>query len=242
MPAELTGPAKIAAHVVAAAFFVSLLGAPFSLTLRKLFSRSIALGLVAFAANAIVSGVDLLEALTFYGSYHSEWRNQIVHIIFVPVLVWSGLVIAGGNRVVGPVKITHVMAAAWSAYWIAAEHVIGAWCAALVWFFAFTAERWVAQEAATKVGAKAVPSETVGRVIRAALAVHVFSWYMQLHPGHAVFEGRKPALLNGLIQAFMDAPLFVWFEAAFKLGYRPELAASLDAAVTAQHAAWAAAS
>ena len=29
---ELTGPAKIAAHVVAAAFFVSLLGAPFSLT------------------------------------------------------------------------------------------------------------------------------------------------------------------------------------------------------------------
>ena len=86
MPAELTGPAKIAAHVVAAAFFVSLLGAPFSLTLRKLFSRSIALGLVAFAANAIISGVDLLEALTFYGSYHSEWRNQIVHIIFVPVL------------------------------------------------------------------------------------------------------------------------------------------------------------
>ena len=164
MPQELTGPAKIAAHVVAAAFFVSLLGAPFSLTLRKLFSRSIALGLVAFAANAIVSGVDLLEALTFYGSYHSEWRNQIVHIIFVPVLVWSGLVIAGGNRVVGPVKITHVMAAAWSAYWIAAEHVIGAWCAALVWFFAFTAERWVAQEAATKVGAKAVPSAYVSRV------------------------------------------------------------------------------
>ncbi len=33
-----------------------------------------------------------------------------------------------------------------------------------------------------------------------ALGVHVFSWYMQIHPGHAVLEGRKPALLDSLVQ------------------------------------------
>ncbi len=33
-----------------------------------------------------------------------------------------------------------------------------------------------------------------------ALGVHVFSWYMQIHPGHALLEGRKPALLDSLVQ------------------------------------------
>jgi uncharacterized membrane protein YGL010W len=33
-----------------------------------------------------------------------------------------------------------------------------------------------------------------------ALLVHVFSWYMQIHPGHAILEGRKPALLDSLVQ------------------------------------------
>lgn len=33
-----------------------------------------------------------------------------------------------------------------------------------------------------------------------ALGVQVFSWYMQIHPGHAILEGRKPALLDSLVQ------------------------------------------
>jgi hypothetical protein len=33
-----------------------------------------------------------------------------------------------------------------------------------------------------------------------ALVVHVLSWYMQIHPGHAILEGRKPALLDSLVQ------------------------------------------
>lgn len=33
-----------------------------------------------------------------------------------------------------------------------------------------------------------------------ALGMHAFSWYMQIHPGHAVLEGRKPALLDSLSQ------------------------------------------
>lgn len=33
-----------------------------------------------------------------------------------------------------------------------------------------------------------------------SLLVQAFSWYMQIHPGHAVLEGRKPALLDSLAQ------------------------------------------
>jgi uncharacterized membrane protein YGL010W len=45
-----------------------------------------------------------------------------------------------------------------------------------------------------------------------ALGVNLLSWYMQIHPGHGIFEGRKPALMDSLVQALMTAPYFVWFE------------------------------
>ena len=77
-----------------------------------------------------------------------------------------------------------------------------------------------------------------GRLARYAGVIHVFCWYMQLHPGHGVFEGRKPALLDSVLQAFLDAPLFVWYEVAFACGYDPALKQQLDAAVAARHAAW----
>lgn len=63
-----------------------------------------------------------------------------------------------------------------------------------------------------------------------AAAVHVVSWLVQFI-GHGVFEKRAPALLDNLIQAFLLAPLFVWMEILFALGYRPELKSRLDTAV-----------
>lgn len=63
-----------------------------------------------------------------------------------------------------------------------------------------------------------------------ALGVHVFSWIVQF-VGHGVFEGRAPALLDNLVQALFLAPLFVWLEFLFFLGYRPELKARLDEGV-----------
>ncbi|RMZ79430.1 hypothetical protein DV738_g3315, partial [Chaetothyriales sp. CBS 135597] len=55
-----------------------------------------------------------------------------------------------------------------------------------------------------------------------ALGIHVASWIAQFI-GHGKFEGRAPALLDNLFQAFFLAPLFVWLEILFSLGYRPEL-------------------
>eukprot|EP00976_Prorocentrum_cordatum_P041083 833984-Prorocentrum_minimum.AAC.1 len=60
-----------------------------------------------------------------------------------------------------------------------------------------------------------------------AVALHVLSWYMQIHPGHAVFERRKPALMDSLVQAFAMAPLFVHMEVLFWMGYRPALQARI---------------
>lgn len=65
---------------------------------------------------------------------------------------------------------------------------------------------------------------------KAAIVVHVASWLLQF-VGHGAFEGRAPALLDNLVQAIFLAPLFVWLEVLFKLGYRPELQARVEKAV-----------
>ena len=63
-----------------------------------------------------------------------------------------------------------------------------------------------------------------------ALGLQLFSWIAQFI-GHGVFEGRAPALLDNLVQAFLLAPFFVWLEILFHLGYRPELKSRLDRSV-----------
>lgn len=66
-----------------------------------------------------------------------------------------------------------------------------------------------------------------------ALGVHVTSWIAQF-VGHGAFEGRAPALLDNLVQAFFLAPFFVWMEILFFFGYRPELKGRLDKAVAVE--------
>jgi 2-hydroxy fatty acid dioxygenase len=65
-----------------------------------------------------------------------------------------------------------------------------------------------------------------------AFGIHVASWIAQFI-GHGVFEGRAPALLDNLVQAVFLAPLFVWLELLFSMGYRPGLRSRLEKAVEA---------
>ena len=63
-----------------------------------------------------------------------------------------------------------------------------------------------------------------------AVGIHITSWIAQF-VGHGAFEGRAPALLDNLVQAFFLAPFFVWMEILFLFGYRPGLKGRLDKAV-----------
>ena len=64
----------------------------------------------------------------------------------------------------------------------------------------------------------------------AAIGIHIVSWIAQFI-GHGKFEGRAPALLDNIVQALFLAPLFVWLEFLFMVGYRPELKRRLDIGV-----------
>lgn len=91
-----------------------------------------------------------------------------------------------------------------------------------------------------------------------ALGLHVFGWYMQIHPGHRVFEGacrvaphtpgppathrtlpagNTPALLDSFFQSLVLAPLFVFYEVLFVLGFRKDLQRSLEQRIKDKQAA-----
>lgn len=64
------------------------------------------------------------------------------------------------------------------------------------------------------------------KVTAGAVALHTISWILQF-VGHGKYEGRKPALLDNLAQALFLAPLFVWYEVLFRLGFYKELHADI---------------
>jgi uncharacterized membrane protein YGL010W len=74
---------------------------------------------------------------------------------------------------------------------------------------------------------------SVRRLNTVAIAVHVVSWIAQFI-GHGKYEGRKPALLDNLVQALFLAPLFVWYEVLFKLGFYKGLKNEVEMGIEAE--------
>jgi uncharacterized membrane protein YGL010W len=60
-----------------------------------------------------------------------------------------------------------------------------------------------------------------------AIVIFVLSWIFQFM-GHGIWEGRKPALSDSLVQSFLMAPFFVFFEILFMCGFRKEFQQNID--------------
>lgn len=74
-------------------------------------------------------------------------------------------------------------------------------------------------------------------VTHAVMAIHVMCWIAQF-VGHFVFEGRAPALMTNLYQAFLMAPIFVLMEMVFLAGGKKKLYKSIAAKVKEELAAF----
>ncbi len=72
--------------------------------------------------------------------------------------------------------------------------------------------------------------ENVPGSMNLAILIHIVCWLAQF-VGHGAFEKRAPALLDNLVQALLLAPLFVFMEILFSLGYKPELRKKFEANV-----------
>jgi uncharacterized membrane protein YGL010W len=186
-----------------------------------------------------LTNFDMMEQLASYGAYHSHPINQLIHVIFVPVIIFTMMVFVSQIPPVWNVSPEGYMGrfisalvgndgcyfdpsflvfAAYAFYYVALDVKVGS-SAALYLYLLYRA---------VEPFKRAMIAAGVARPWSVALGLHIFAWYMQIHPGHAIFEKRKPALLDSFAQSIMMAPLFVWYEVLFFLGYNKEFKKRLD--------------
>ncbi|HYY61724.1 MAG TPA: Mpo1-like protein [Burkholderiales bacterium] len=154
------------------------------------------------------------EQMATYAAYHQDARNKATHFIGVPVIVLSLFIPLSWLRFdLGGVAISAAMllAAAVLVYYFILDVPL-----ALAMLVVFVALAWIGETIAM-LGAAA------GWTWFAVLFIG--GWILQL-VGH-VYEGRRPALADNLLQIFV-APIFLAAEVFFALGYKPALHAAVQ--------------
>ncbi len=152
---------------------------------------------------------SLDEQLAVYASYHRNRWNRLTHYIGVPLLTFALLIPLGWLRLpLAGIEITGAMvfAIAVLAWYVLLDAGLAATMVVLIAPVLYAADR-VAQ----------LPLATGLWVFGVAFVV---GWAFQL-VGHAV-EGRRPALVDNLLQALV-APLFILVEGLFALGLRRDV-------------------
>lgn len=168
--------------------------------------------------------LDLEHHLTFYGAYHHNSVNITIHMICVPLILVSAFTMATytGTLIQTPTWLTvpyldlnlgTIAAFVYASLYLLLEpfagFILAAFCMGGAAFGNY------------------LRSQNPESTFQGALALHLVCWIMQFI-GHGAFEGRAPALLDNLAQALFLAPMFVWLEMLFMLGYRPELQARVE--------------
>ena len=152
--------------------------------------------------------------LGIYAAVHRDARNKATHFIGIPVIVFSLLLAAkhyqfdvAGHRTSAAAALAILAVLGW----IALDFGVGVAMAAIMLVM------WYGAEAlAGALG----PSS----VWTAFAALFIFGWALQFLGHH--FEGKRPALLDNLFQAFIG-PMFLVAEIIVVNGYRRDLANSV---------------
>ncbi|KAK7462685.1 hypothetical protein VKT23_007273 [Stygiomarasmius scandens] len=176
----------------------------------------------------MVSIFNVEKQLAFYGAYHSHPINLTIHIICVPLILWSAQVFLTQipfSTFFGPLSdSTRNSVIIFNEYLI--YKVTPATIVSVLYFLYYlilepiAAILYLPQLTFSLLTATAF-AETQANLSKAVF-LHVFCWCMQFL-GHGLAEKRAPALFDNLVGALVLAPLFVHLEILFKLGYRPDL-------------------
>lgn len=155
------------------------------------------------------------EQMAMYSAYHKDWRNQLTHYVGVPMIVFSLLIITSTVPLAvterGPITLAAVLMIALVLFYIIAAPLVGTIAAFLYGLLLFYAE---------VIGGLGFPL-----ALQAFLVFFIGGWAIQF-AGH-IYEGRKPALFDNLMQVFM-APSFLIAEILFKVKLEQGLKAEID--------------
>jgi len=181
---------------------------------------------------SLPSVFDVRKQLTFYGAYHHNSTNIAIHELCVPLLLWSGLVLGSAIPTQGLFSPLHIELNPYLVFDLKFPFLYA--LVSMVFYFAMepiAALLYTPQMVLTLLTATAFSYRPQALAIAGGL--HVVSWIAQF-VGHFGAEGRAPALVDNLLQAFLLAPFFVHFEILFMLGYKPELQKHLHLTVEAE--------
>ncbi|KAK4048602.1 hypothetical protein OIO90_005772 [Microbotryomycetes sp. JL221] len=168
---------------------------------------------------------DLEEQFSFYGAYHTNKINVLIHIVCVPMILTTALLLTHGltNKSLGDLRadlpglespivyrltIPSIYAIATALYYITLEPLAGLLYAPVLVGLSHVAD--------------VAYNTNAQQAIKYGWILFVASWIAQFI-GHGKFEGRAPALLDSLFQSLVLAVFFVWLEVLFFLGYKPSL-------------------
>ncbi len=157
-----------------------------------------------------------VEQMAMYSAYHRDMRNRATHFIGIPAIVFAIYVplawVPLGRLGAIEVNLALALLAAVAVFYIWLDRVIGAAMVAVLLVL-----YWLAAQVAAM-------GQTVGWSVFAA--AFVGGWVFQL-VGH-VFEGRRPALADNLLQALIG-PMFLVAETVFALGLKRSLHEAVEA-------------
>jgi uncharacterized membrane protein YGL010W len=137
-------------------------------------------------------------------------------MIFVPLIYFTALVFTSRTPpIIAGLNLSWIQTIIYATGYITLEPVAGLLYAPILTFEAIVANQLAAL-------ASQQHSASFTNIMPICVGLHVLSWIAQFY-GHGVHEKRSPALVDNLVQALYLAPLFVWLELLFALGYRKDL-------------------
>lgn len=167
---------------------------------------------------------DLEKHFAFYGAYHSNPVNILIHTVFVWPIFFTSLVLLYFTPSICQLfnvqpqcflashglflNLGFFFALLYAGFYVCMDIKAGS-LAALLCMVCWVGSSLLARHLGFSLAWKVV------------LAAQLFCWTGQFL-GHGIFEKRAPALLDNLVQAFLMAPFFVLLEVLQSvLGYEP---------------------
>lgn len=196
-------------------------------------AHGLCLGLSVIVAKAAWSFQNKESAMAFYGVYHRDGWNQLIHFFGVPGIIWSILMCQAHlpltSTIILRMPLTQPHLITWATVWFASYTIfyitidpIGAvlYLPFMYTFYATSVNWTVDDQRRAKKKYGKVSWTGTGRILRIAGVVQFLSWYVQIHPGHLILEGAAPAVTQSIGGALTTAPLFAFYEAIWLAGFR----------------------
>jgi uncharacterized membrane protein YGL010W len=156
----------------------------------------------------------LAQQMSLYAAYHRNRWNRATHFIGVPAIVFALFIPMQWVGLGAGVTLAHAFAGAVLLYYVSLDLALALATAAVVVALLLAAALAAASGAAAGWTWFAV--------------FFVGGWIFQL-VGH-VFEGRRPALADNVLQIFV-APIFLVAEVVFMLGFKRDLHDTIEASL-----------